>query len=52
MGIVKVEFKKDFATKKKGDICEYDSQFASRLINEGVAKKYVKKAPAKAKKEE
>lgn len=38
MNIV-VEFTKDFATYKKGENCEYPSQFASRLIREGVAKK-------------
>lgn len=48
---VKVEFIKDFATKKKGDIESFDGQVASRLIKEKVAKPFKKKeTKAKAKK--
>ncbi len=45
---VKVQFTKDFATKKKGDIWECDSQLANRLIHKNkVAKKYIKGRPKK-----
>jgi len=41
--MVKVQFLKDFATKKKGDVGEYDSALASRLIHKlKVAKKRVR----------
>lgn len=40
---MKIEFIKDFATKKKGDIWEGDSMLCSQLINEKkVAKKFKK----------
>jgi len=36
--MIKVEFTKDFANKKKGDTGNYDSQLASQLVNvDGVA---------------
>ena len=38
--MVKIQFIKDFATKKKGDLWECDSMLASRLIHlKKVAKK-------------
>lgn len=38
--MVEIEFTKDFATKKKGDVFKCDSQLASQLINiDKVAKK-------------
>ena len=41
---VKIEFTKDFATRKKGDVWECNSQIASQLIhNDKVAKVYKKK---------
>jgi hypothetical protein len=41
--MVKIQFIKDFATKKKDDIWECDGQLASRLIHlKKVAKKYKK----------
>ena len=44
----KVQFTKDFATKKEGQTGEYDSQLAYRLIHIlKVAKKYVKGRPKK-----
>jgi len=48
MAKVKIEFTKDFATKKKGDVLEYNSQLASLLINrDKVAKVYKKKSKSK-----
>ena len=45
--MIVIEFTKDFATKKKGDIWECDGMLASELINKHkVAKKRVRK-PAK-----
>jgi len=41
--MVTIIFIKDFAGRKKGDIWECDSMLANRLINDKVAKKYVKK---------
>jgi len=38
----KVEFIKDFATKKKGDVWECDSQLASHLVNIDKVAKYIK----------
>ena len=39
----KIQFTKDFATKKKGDIWECDSMLAHNLIHKDkVAKKYKK----------
>lgn len=40
--MVKVIFIKDFATRKKGDVVEYDGMLAATLINKKVAKLYVK----------
>lgn len=40
--MVKIQFIKDFATKKKDDLLECDGQLASRLINMKVAKKRVR----------
>ena len=41
---VKIEFTKDFATRKKGDVWVCNSQLASRLIRiDKVAKVYKKK---------
>lgn len=48
----KVEFTKDFATKKKGDKDSYDGMLANQLVNVDKVAKYVeevKKAPKKAK---
>lgn len=45
-----IEFTKDFATKKKGDIVEYDSQLANNLVNRQKVAKYYKK-PVKKKTE-
>jgi len=45
-----VEFIKDFANRKKGDVWACDSMLARTLINEGVAKFYVKEEKKKAKK--
>lgn len=39
----KVEFVKDFATKKKGDVWECDSQLASRLVRDEKVAKFYKK---------
>lgn len=36
-----VQFLKDFATKKKGDVYECDSQIASHLVNDSKVAKYV-----------
>jgi hypothetical protein len=44
---VLIEFKKDHATKKKGDVWECDSQHAARLINQGIAKKRERKPAVK-----
>ncbi len=41
--MVTIEFIKEFAHKKKGDTGEYDSMIASRIIQEGYAKKRVRK---------
>lgn len=38
--VVKIQFIKDFATKKKDDIWECDGMLANRLIQKKVAKKY------------
>ena len=45
--MVKIEFIKDFATKKKGDQWECDSLLACDLINKKVAKKISKKGRPK-----
>ena len=48
MAKVEIEFTKDFANKKKGDVLEYNSQLASLLINRSkVAKLYKKKIKSK-----
>lgn len=44
--MVKVEFIKAFASKKKGDIGKFDSQLASKLVRQLKVAKYLK-APAK-----
>lgn len=45
----KVEFTKDFATKKAGDVFTCDGQLASQLVNSDKVAKYVtKKAVKKA----
>ena len=44
---VLLEFTKDFATKKKGDVIETTSQHAARLIKEKVAKKRERKPAVK-----
>ena len=41
--MVKVEFIKDFATKKKGDKGEYDGMLAASLVEKKVAKKVLVK---------
>jgi len=43
----KVEFIKDFATKKKGDVWECDSQLASQLVNVDKVAKYLEIKPIK-----
>jgi len=45
--MVKVEFTSDYATKKQGNVAEYDGQLASTLISLGVAKVYIKKEEVK-----
>jgi hypothetical protein len=45
----KIEFTKDFATHKKGDVVERDSMLCRSLINEGVAKYFVEKPKTKKK---
>ncbi len=40
--MIKVIFIKDFATRKKGDVVEYDPMLVNTLINKKVAKRYVK----------
>ena len=42
-----VEFKEDFATKKKGDVMELEGQSATTLIKDGVAKKRERKPAVK-----
>lgn len=45
--MVKIEFTKDYATRKKGDVWECQGTLATKLIKEGVAKKFDgKKKPA------
>ncbi len=39
--MIKIEFTKDFATKKKGDIFECDNQLANQLVNVDNVAKYV-----------
>lgn len=43
----KVEFTKDFATKKKGDTWECDSMLASNLVHQLKVAKYFKKTSKK-----
>jgi hypothetical protein len=43
----KVEFIKDFAAKKKGDVTEYDGQLASYLVHTEKVAKYYKEEPKK-----
>lgn len=53
--MVKIEFIKDFANKKKGDITEMDGMHASSIIRRGFAKQYVepsKKKTTRKKKED
>ena len=45
-----VEFTKDFATKKKGDVDSYDGMLASQLVNVDKVAKYYTKPKSKAKK--
>lgn len=47
----KVEFIKDFATKKKGEVGEYDGTLSTRLISKGVARIPKVKKPRKKKAE-
>lgn len=43
--MMRIEFNKDFATKKKGDVWDCSNSMLARdLIDKKVAKKYVKKA--------
>lgn len=39
--MVKIEFTKDFATKKKGDLWECDGMLASQLVRVDKVAKYV-----------
>lgn len=48
--MVEIEFTKDFANKKKGDVITVDTMIASSLIKRKVAKKPTKKAKTKSKK--
>ena len=41
--MVQVEFTKEFATKKKGDIMECESQLASKLVKKRKVAKYTMK---------
>ena len=45
--MVKVQFTKDFATRKKDEIVELTSLLANSLFRKKVAKKYVKAKPKK-----
>ncbi len=47
--MVKVEFIKNFANKKKGDVVEFEGMLAAQLISEKAAKKVTKKAAKKDK---
>lgn len=43
--MIKIEFNKDFATKKKGEVWDCSNPMLARdLIDRKVAKEYVKKA--------
>lgn len=44
-----IEFLKDFATKKKGDIDKYDGTICINLINRGIAKYINAETKAKSK---
>lgn len=44
---IKIEFKKAYATHKKGEVVERDSLLASRLIRMGVAKVFKPKSKSK-----
>ena len=44
---MKIEFTKDFANKKKGDIVELDSMLARSIIDRKVAKQVTRKANKK-----
>lgn len=46
----KVEFTKDFATKKKGETLELHELLASRLVHKRKVAKYFKEGKSKAKK--
>lgn len=51
--MVKIEFTKDYATKKKGESMEVDGMLASDLIRvRKVAKYYKEKEKSKAKKKD
>ena len=45
--MILIEFTKDFANKKKGDIWECDSMLANEIIKKGVAKKRERKPAVK-----
>ena len=45
----KIKFNKDFATKKKGDIAEYNSSLASNLVYKQKVAKYYTEPKKKAK---
>jgi len=45
--MAKVEFTKDFATEKKGNVIEYDSQLAAYLVYTEKVAKYWKEEPKK-----
>ena len=47
MAFIKVEFIKDFAGKKKGDIYEADGVQCHQLVNADKVAKYVKKSVKK-----
>jgi len=45
--MIKIEFTKDFATKKKGEKWKCDSMLANRLVREKVAKYFKEKEDKK-----
>ena len=48
--MMKVQFKEDCGTKKKGDVAEYRDSYAQHLIDLGFAKKHTAKRETKEEK--
>jgi hypothetical protein len=46
---MKIEFTKDFAVSKKGDVLELKDNLAAKLIKRKVAKEFTEKSKKKAK---